>query len=187
MAEGDLTTLLEAHSAGDPNAMHELVAQAYPVLKALASRQILDHRNATLNTTALVHDAFVRFVDRKQCNWESRDHFLAFAARVMRQVVVDYYRARFAAKRGAGEAPLPLNESAVGEASGVERALLIDQLLDGLAEIDERLVRVVECRYFAGLTEPETATVLGVTTRTVQRDWRRARAWLEERLGDAAT
>ncbi|MEM9388267.1 MAG: ECF-type sigma factor [Pseudomonadota bacterium] len=177
----DVTQLLEAHRGGDAHALTELVERLYPVLKQLARRQLPAGRGRyTLNTTGVVHDAFLRFADNAECQWVSRDHFYAFAARVMRQVVVDHLRARSAAKRGDGKAPMPLEEEQVASPdSAPQRALLIDQLLDGLAEIDERLVQVVECRYFAGFTDDETAAALGVTARTVQRDWQRARAWLE--------
>ncbi len=178
----DLTRLLESHQKGDPEALHELVERVYPVLKELARRQLRGGRGMTINTTGLVHDAFMRFAEREDCAWESREHFFSFAARIMRQVVVDHFRARSAQKRGSGKSPLSIDEERVESPSTVERALLIDQLLDGLGEIDERLVRVVECRYFAGLTEDETARLLDVTPRTVQRDWRRARAWLQHAL-----
>lgn len=181
MPANDLTALLESHRAGDEAAMRELVDRVYPTLKDMARRQ-LRRREDALNTTGVVHDAFVRFAERRDCRWESRDHFFAFAARVMRQVVVDHLRARYSAKRGAGRDAVPLDELRVAAPASHERALLVDELLDGLGEVDDRLVRVVECRYFAGLTEEETARVLGVTARTVQRDWRRARAWLQHAL-----
>ncbi len=183
----DVTQLLEAHRGGDAAALAELVERLYPVLKQLARRQLPAGRGRyTLNTTGVVHDAFLRFAGNEECEWVSRDHFYAFSARLMRQVVVDHLRARSAAKRGAGQAAKTLEEEQVAAPAGApERALLIDQLLDGLAQIDERLVQVVECRYFAGYTDDETAAALGVNPRTVQRDWRRARAWLEVALHDS--
>lgn len=184
MADSDLTTLLAAHRSGDPEALPGLVERVYPVLKELARRQMPHARGSTLNTTGVVHDAFLRFSERRDCAFADRDHFLAFATTVMRQVVVDHLRARFAAKRGGGRAPATFDEQRFGITQPYERTLLIDELLDDLGEIDERLVRVVECRYFAGLTQAETARILGVTGRTVQRDWRRARAWLQQALED---
>lgn len=184
----DVTQLLEAHRGGDAAALAELVEHLYPVLKQLARRQLPAGRGRyTLNTTGVVHDAFLRFAGNAECQWASRDHFYAFAARVMRQVVVDHLRARSAAKRGDGKAPITLEEARVAAPdSAPQRALLIDQLLDGLANIDQRLVQVVECRYFAGYTDDETAAALGVTARTVQRDWQRARAWLELAMSEHA-
>ncbi len=180
----DITQLLASHRNGDTDAMRQLMVRVYPVLKDLARRQLPRARGNTLNTTGVVHDAYLRFVERAERDFENRDHFLAFAAKVMRQVVVDHVRARYAMKRGSGKVPLTLDEGRLGRSDAYERTLLVDQLLDGLGDIDERLVRVVECRYFAGLTEEETARVLGVTSRTVQRDWRRARAWLQQALED---
>ncbi len=185
MSETDLTQLLAAHSDGDEAALRELVAQVYPVLKDLARRQLPRARGETLNTTGIVHEAFIRFADRRACDFESRDHFMALAAKIMRQVVVDDLRTRLALKRGGGKAPITLDEGRHGQSEAYERTLLVDQLLDGLGDIDERLVNVVECRYFAGMTEEETARVLGVTGRTVQRDWRRARAWLQQALEES--
>ena len=185
MSGTDITQLLDSHRDGDPDALRELVGRVYPVLKELAHRQLPRARGETLNTTGVVHDAYLRFAERKECGFEDRDHFLAFAATVMRQVVVDHIRARYALKRGGGKPPLTLDEGRLGLAEAYERTLLVDQLLDGLGEIDERLVRVVECRYFAGLTKEETARVLGVTGRTVQRDWQRARAWLQQAADDS--
>ncbi len=184
MSGTDITQLLDSYRNGDPDALRELVGQVYPVLKELARRQLPHARGQTLNTTGVVHDAFLRFAERGDCGIENRAHFLALAARIMRQVVVDDVRSRLALKRGGGKAALTLDEGRVGLNDAHERTLLVDQLLDGLGELDERLVRVVECRHFAGLTEEETARVLGVTGRTVRRDWRRARAWLQQALDD---
>ncbi len=184
MTGPDITQLLEAHRNGDPDAFRELVEHVYPVLKEVARRQLRRAHGQTLNTTGVVHDAYLRFVERRDGGFENRDHFLAFAATVMRQIVVDHVRSRFAMKRGGGKAAFTLEEGKLGLTDAYERTILIDQLLDRLAKIDERLVRVVECRYFAGMTEEETARILGVTGRTVQRDWRRARAWLQEALDD---
>jgi RNA polymerase sigma factor (TIGR02999 family) len=182
MANPDLTELLESHRAGDPAALDRIVARVYPVLKDLARRQLRGAGGATLNTTGVLHEAFLRFVERKDCVWENRDHFYATAARIMRQVVVDHFRSGSAVKRGGAAAPLPLEEARVAAPGVLERTLLVDELLTHLAEIDPRLVQIVEYRYFAGFTEVETAQILGVTSRTVQRDWRRARAWLQELL-----
>jgi RNA polymerase sigma factor (TIGR02999 family) len=181
-----ITDLLAAHRDGDAEALSRLVPIVYEDLRKIARRQLRGARpGQTLDTTALVHEAYLRLVDQTRTPWNDRAHFFAVAARAMRHILVDYARNRSAAKRGGGIPPLPLDEGREGAASAVdaETLLAIDRALETLSKLDPRLPQVVECRFFAGLTEDETAEALGVSLRTVQRDWMRARAWLREELG----
>lgn len=154
-------------------------AAVYAVLHDLAHRQLRRSSGATLNTTALVHEAWMKLARGVADGFESRGHFLAVAAMAMRQVIVDYGRRRRAQRRGGGSAPLTESALArVGVDANVEELLAIDAALDKLAALDDRLAKVVEFRLFAGLEEEEIAEVLGVHVRTVRRDWRKARAFL---------
>lgn len=151
----------------------------YEVLHDLAHRQLRRSSGATLNTTALVHEAWIKLERGASGEFESRSHFLAVAAMAMRQVIVDYGRRRRAQRRGGGLAPATASAlSRVGVDAHVEELLAIDAALDKLAALDDRLAKVVEFRLFAGLEEEEIAEVLGVHVRTVRRDWRKARAFL---------
>lgn len=184
-ASGTRTAELLAHArAGDKNAFDGLYARLYGELRPLARRQLFgQRRRQTLDTTALLHETYARMVG-ETLPAESRAHFLAIAARAMRRVIVDYARAREAQKRGGGVHAVSLPEDSLGVKHDIETLITIDQALSGLAAFNERLVRVAECRLFGGLTEEETACALDVSLRTVQRDWPRARAWLQQRLGD---
>lgn len=175
--------LLEAYGAGDAAAFDKLVALLYPQLRSVARRQ-LGHGRAGLpfGTTGLVNEAYLRLARKPANPWTSSSHFFGVAARAMRQVLVDYARSRQASKRDRGRAPVTLDESRHGVEVEIEMVLQVDAALGRLAEIDPRLVRVIECRYFMGLTEEETAAALSVTARTVQRDWKRAKAWLRTEL-----
>jgi RNA polymerase sigma factor (TIGR02999 family) len=179
--------LLAAHRAGDPEALSLLVPLVYEDLRRLARWQLRGSGSRrTLDTTALVHEAYLRLVDQTRGSWKDRAHFFAVAARAMRQILIDYARRRSAAKRGGGQPSISLEEERHGSAAAeAERLLALEEALEALARIDERLPRIVECRFFAGMTDEETAEALGVSTRTVQRDWMRARAWLREVMGGA--
>lgn len=151
----------------------------YQLLHELAHRQLRRSSGATLNTTALVHEAWIKLARGASDGFESRGHFLAVASMAMRQVIVDYGRRRRAQRRGGGSAPVTASAlSRVGVDANIEELLAIDAALDKLATLDERLAKVVEFRLFAGLEEEEIAEVLGVHVRTVRRDWRKARAFL---------
>lgn len=180
---GEITRLLHEHRRGDRQAFDRLLPMVYEGLRIAARRQLRRlPRGATLETTGLVHEAYLQLVDEAGVDWQSRGHFLAIAARAMRRIAVDHARRRSAAKRGGGEAPVTLVPSHALGADPTDTVLAVHQALQELADVNPRLVQVVECRYFAGYTEEETAEALEVSTRTVQRDWLRARAWLAEAL-----
>jgi RNA polymerase sigma factor (TIGR02999 family) len=178
-----ITDLLERASGGDDTALADLVPAVYDELKQIAHRQLRRlPESETLNTTALVHEAFLKLTAGTQPGWHDRCHFFAVAARAMRQLAVDYARKRMAEKRGGGRQQVPLEAVPVAAAGEPDVVLAIDDALEKLTDLDPRLARVVECRFFGGLTEPETATALSVTERTVRRDWVKARAWLYREL-----
>jgi RNA polymerase sigma factor (TIGR02999 family) len=180
---GQLTQLLVEYRNGDRGAFDRLVPLVYPDLQRIARAHLRRLPSGqTLETNGLVHEAWMKLVDRTRADWQDRVHFLAVASRAMRQVVVDYARRRRAGKRGGGARALQLDESSLAVEAQADWLLTLDTALERLGEHNPRLVRVVECRYFAGLGEEETAGVLGVSLRTAQRDWLRARAWLREEL-----
>jgi RNA polymerase sigma factor (TIGR02999 family) len=172
-----VTQLLIAYRDGDRDAFDRLVPMVYEDLRRIARRQLRRGQpGQTLNTTGLVHEAYLKLVDPAKVDWQGRGHFLAVSARAMRQVIIGYARKRSAGKRGGGERPVTLDEAQIAVDEQADRAL------ERLGGKDPRLARVVECRFFAGLSEEETAQALGVSLRTAQRDWMRARAWLKEEL-----
>lgn len=181
-----ISTLLRAHRGGDRGALDRLMPLVYDDLHRLARRQLAgEGRGRTLDTTGLVHEAYLRLAEASRAAWEGRGHFFAVSARAMRQIVVDYARERGAAKRGGGVRPATLDDESAAIESRAEEILAVDQALAGLGALDPQLPRIVECRFFAGLTEEETAEALALPLRTVQRDWARARAWLKRALGGA--
>ena len=180
---GDLTRLLRAHAAGDPEAFERLVPLVYQDLRRVARRQLRRGQPmALLETTGLVHEVWLKLVEGLDVDWQDRRHFLAVCARAMRQVIVDHARRMGAAKRGGGAAAVELDEEHL-PADDVAHLLTVDHALTRLAQRNPRLAQVVECRFFAGLSEDETAEALGISLRTAQREWLRARAWLREDLG----
>jgi RNA polymerase sigma factor (TIGR02999 family) len=186
MAEGprDVTELLQAHGRGEAGVFDRLVPLVYDDLRRAARQQLRRRAGlVSLDTTALVHEAYLRLVDQSRAVWQSRGHFLAVSAIAMRQILVDHARARTRQKRG-GESPHEaLDERTAAVQHEAEQLLILNDALERLAAEDARLVRVVECRYFAGLSEEETAEALGVSARTVQRDWLKARVWLRRYMG----
>lgn len=181
---GEITALLQAHHQGDREAFNLLVPLVYERMRRIARRQLAGGGGgAMLDTTSLVHEAYVQLVEETGVDWQDRSHFYAVCARAMRRIVVDYARRRMARKRGGGVPDLALESVNVGEREPLELILAVDQAVNTLASFNERLARVVECRCFAELTEEQTAEALGVSLRTVQRDWMRARAWLSKELG----
>jgi RNA polymerase sigma factor (TIGR02999 family) len=140
------------------------------------------HGDDTLTTTGLVHEAYLKLVDQTRANWQDRAHFLAVASMAMRQILVDHARERGALKRGGDLRRVDLDEDVVAASEQAAHLLALDEALTELAQVDGRLARVVECRFFGGLTEEETAEALGITARTVRRDWTKAKALLYQRL-----
>jgi RNA polymerase sigma factor (TIGR02999 family) len=183
MGHGDITELLKAHAAGDADALHDLLPRVYDELRRMAHRRMQEERAGhTFSTTALVHEAYLELVDLDRIDWKDRTHFFALAARVMRNVLVDYAVKRNAKKRGGDQDHVPLRDEDAAEELHLDDVLSVHQALQRLAEIDERQARVVECRFFGGLTIDETAEALNISPATVGRDWRVARAWLNREL-----
>ncbi|MBA3345598.1 MAG: sigma-70 family RNA polymerase sigma factor [Gemmatimonadales bacterium] len=182
-APRDVSALLADWRGGDAGAMDRLLPLVYHELRSIAHRQLLSERPGhTLSTTALVHEAYVKLVDQTRAQWTDQAHFLAVAARAMRRILVDYARKRQAAKRGGPQQPVTLEESAVMAEDRADALVALDEALTRLATLDERMGQVVECRFFGGLTEEETASALQVTSRTVRRDWAKAKGWLYQEL-----
>jgi RNA polymerase sigma factor (TIGR02999 family) len=179
----EITQLLQAFGAGEEEALGRLMPLVYEDLRRIARSHLRRGPSGrTLGATGVVHEAYFKLAGQAGTRWENRSHFLAVAARAMRQVIISYARRSSAAKRGGDERPVTLEEGQIGVEAQAESLLDLERALVRLGERDERLVRVVECRYFAGLTEEETAEALDTSLRTVQRDWARARAWLREEL-----
>jgi RNA polymerase sigma factor (TIGR02999 family) len=179
----DVTRLLGRLGSGDAAALDELMATVYDQLRRIAHNQLHEERDDhPFQTTELVHEAYEKLVDHHAVEWEDRQHFYAVAARAMRQVLVDVARRQTAQKRGGNRTRDDLAEVALRGEAGPEQVVVVDDLLEVLAEQDERVAQVVECRFFAGYTIAETADVLGVSCSTVNRDWKSARAWLNREL-----
>jgi RNA polymerase sigma factor (TIGR02999 family) len=178
---GEITLLLRAASDGDEPALNRLIALLYVDLRQLA-RRVSGRPGAALDTTSLVHECYLRFIDSGRLALNDRAHFFNLAARVMRQLLCDFARERLADKRGGGAVHCSLQDHDAVERDEAGRWLAIDQALEQLAEHHPLQARVVECRFFAGLTEAETAEALDRPLRSVQRDWQAARLWLNRRL-----
>jgi RNA polymerase sigma-70 factor (ECF subfamily) len=179
----EITRLLVAWSDGDEQAFTALMPLVYGELRRLASRRLGRERAGhTLQTTALVHEAYLRLVDQKEANWRNRAHFFAVAAQMMRRILVDYARSRNFAKRGGGAKQVSLDEAMIVSDERAADVVALDEALDALARFDERKSRMVELRFFGGLSIEETAEVLGVSPGTVMRDWTLAKAWLQREI-----
>ncbi|MCH9648457.1 MAG: sigma-70 family RNA polymerase sigma factor [Deltaproteobacteria bacterium] len=179
----EITRLLEGWRQGDEEASGRLIPLVYSDLRHLARLEIRRrHGNATLDPTALVHEAYLRLSNQSVAPWKNRGHFFAVAAKAMRQIIVDHARKRLALKRGSGQGELTLDEKLIAVDEQAETLLALDQALEKLSQLSDRMTQVVECRFFAGLTAEETAEALGVTRRTVQRDWLKAQALLKKEL-----
>jgi len=177
-AAADLTNMLQRWSDGDQQARDELVARVYRELKSIARVQLLSERgNHTLQPTALVHEAWLKLINIDQVEWQDRVHFIAVSARIMRQILVDSGRRKRAAKRQP-EALLTIPVGAVGSSDEAIDVLALDAAMSQLEALNPMHANVVELRYFGGLTIPETAAALNVSTPTVNRAWRAARSWL---------
>jgi RNA polymerase sigma factor (TIGR02999 family) len=181
--DADITAQLVAWREGEPSARDKLFPLVYDELRRIAHNQIgREGVGHTLDTTALVHEAYLKLVDQTRAEWTDRSHFFAIAANAMRRILVDYARRYRTEKRGAAPRRVSLTDGMLVADERADTLLAVDEALTELARIDERLSRVVECRFFAGLTEEETAEVLGVTARTVRRDWTKAKGWLHRTL-----
>ena len=178
----DVTELLVAAEAGTPGALDRVLPIVYDELKVLAASYLRsESAGHTLQTTGLVHEAYVRLVGQRQTTWQNRSHFFGIAAQAMRQILVDHARRRRALKRGGGKA-VTLDDDAAASDADLDEILSIDEALQRLAALDPRQVRIVELRYFAGLSIEDTAESLGISPATVKRDWLSAKAWLQREL-----
>jgi RNA polymerase sigma factor (TIGR02999 family) len=179
----DVTHLLQQWSAGDPSALGDLMPLVFDDLRQIARAQFQrETPGHTLQPTALVSEVYLRLCDQRQVHWDNRKQFFAFAAFLMRRILVDHAKGRHTAKRGGGLAALPLDEALAVPVPDEVDLVVLDQALDRLAAIDERQARLVELRFFVGLTNEEAAEVLGVSLTAVKRDWRTARVWLHREM-----
>jgi RNA polymerase sigma factor (TIGR02999 family) len=186
-AEPDTTQLLLDARAGNRAAFDRLFSHVYDALREIAHQRLLKHRpGETLDTTALVHEAYLRLVDQTRAEWRDRAHFFALASRAMRFVLVDYARARTAAKRGGREPDVPLDAVQVAADERATDLVALAEALEGLTGVSPRLGEVVDYRFFGGLTFEEIAEATGMSVPTVKRDWARARAWLYRTMQPAA-
>lgn len=182
----DVTALLRAWTGGDEKALDRLLPVLYEELHRTARAYMRRERSGhTLQTTALVNEVFMRLVDIHQIQWHDRVHFLTTAAQLMRRILVDHARRRGYRKRGGGERPVPLDESALISAGCGSHFVVVDDALNALAKRDARKAKVVEMKFFGGLSVEETAAALNVSTQTVLRDWSLAKAWLRREMAQA--
>jgi RNA polymerase sigma factor (TIGR02999 family) len=180
----EITRMLQEWSGGKQEALDALLPLVYEELHRQASRYLRrERRDHTLQTTALIHEAYLKLIDQRGVNWQNRAHFFGIAAQAMRRILVDYAKARHRSKRGGIGEDLPLEEAAlvVSEERSIDLVAL-DEALTRLAEFDERQARIVELRYFSGLNIEETAEVLHISPATVKSDWNVAKAWLRHEI-----
>ena len=179
----DITELLQACSEGERDAFDRLIPVVYEDLRAIAHQRLSRERpDHTLNTTGIVHEAYIKLVPQATATWRDRAHFFAVSSKVMRDLLIDHARERNAAKRGGGAIHIPIADELHGRDTRTIDLLALDEAMARLGEMDTRLEQVVECRYFGGLSMKETAEALGTSLRTAERDWRRARAYLYQAL-----
>jgi RNA polymerase sigma factor (TIGR02999 family) len=182
-SEKEVTRLLVAWSNGDQAALEQLTPLVYSELHRLAHRYLgRERKGHTLQTTALVHEAYLRLIDQKEVRWQNRAHFFAIAAQMMRRILVDYARSRNVARRGGGAQQVSLDEAMEVSDERASDVIALDEALKGLSELDQRKSRIIELRFFGGLSIEETAEVLGVSPGTVMRDWTFAKAWLQREI-----
>jgi RNA polymerase sigma factor (TIGR02999 family) len=182
-----ITEALCALRNGAPDAMDRLVPLVYERLRRIAHLQLRSEPvGHTFSTTALVHEAYLKLVDQTRADWQDRGHFFAVASGAMRRILVDYARRYRAARRGGEDGapvrPIPLDDTEIAIAERADALVALDEALERLGRLDERQARVVECRFYGGLTEEETAAALGISQRTVAREWVTARGWLYQEL-----
>lgn len=181
--KGQITKLLREVRLGDRDAETKVMSLVYPDLRLVAARLMRrERRGHTLQATAIVHEAYLRLVSNQERTWRNRAHFFAVAAGVMRHILVDHARRHVAGKRGAGRERVDLDQALRITDADVDTVLEVDRVLRRLEQVDARLCRVVELRFFGGLTEEEAAEVLGISVISVKRDWSLAKAWLYEEL-----
>ena len=182
-APADVTQLLIAWSNGDQAARERLMSVVYEELHRLARRYMRNESPGhTLQTSALVNEAFIRLVDQRDVHWQNRSHFFGIAAQMMRRILVDYARSRNFAKRGGGERALSLDEGLIVSEERSAEVVAVHEALEGLAKIDPRQAQIVELKFFGGLSNDETGEVLAVSPGTVARDWTMAKAWLRREI-----
>ena len=180
---GDVTQLLVELKRGNRQAEERLIPLVYSELRRIAAIYLRrEAANHSFQPTALVHEAYLRLTRIQEIDWQSRSHFFAVSATLMRRILVDHARANLAGKRGQGWDPVSLNDAIVPAPGRAPEILALDLALLELAKLDERQCKIVEMRFFAGMSEEETANVLGISARTVKRDWRIAKAWLYKEL-----
>ena len=185
--DADVTELLLDLQAGDSGAVDAILPHVYGELQDLARRQLRGERDGhTFDTAALVHEAYLKLIRQDRVDWQGRSHFLGVASLAMRRILVNYAKKRRAQKRGGGEMAVTFQDDGVGREARTDDLLALDEALDGLAERSERQARVVEMWFFGGLTHAEIAEALGVSEPTIRRDWRVARAWLNQALQSEA-
>jgi len=185
--EHEITQLLAAWREGNQSALDELYPLVYDELHRLARRYMSRERKGhTLQTTALINEAYVRLVDQKNVHWANRSHFFAISAQIMRRILIDHARRHAYAKRGGGARQVSLDETATLTQGDFSEFLRLDEALKSLAQLDPRRSQVVELRYFGGLNNEEIAGVLNISENTVIRDWNMARAWLYRQLSEGA-
>src|SRR5713101_2165029 len=180
---GEVSQLLVAWNKGDGTALDRLMPLVYEELRRMARRHMVRQQPGTLQTTALINEAYVRLVGQPAKKWQNRSHFFAVGAQAMRHILVDYARSRQSAKRGGGVRPVSLHQAMFATDERAAELVAVDEALTELATLHSRQSRVVEYRFFGGLTVEETAEVLQVSPETVMRDWRMAKAWLHRGLG----
>jgi RNA polymerase sigma-70 factor (ECF subfamily) len=182
-AATDVTLLLKRFSSGDEQALAELIPQIYEELRRLASFYLYGERpDHTLQTTDLVHEAYLRMVDQKHVEWNNRNHFFGVAAQMMRRILVDHARKHVSLKRGGSLARISLEQAAVFSRERPNELIAVDELLTRLASLDPQGSRIVELRFFAGLSLEETAEVTGLSTAKVRREWSATKAWLTREM-----
>jgi RNA polymerase sigma factor (TIGR02999 family) len=176
---GEITGLLGKLSSGQAEASSRLIALVYTQLRSIAGRCMQRERPGhTLQPTVLVHEAYLRLAAETGVQWQSRAHFFGFAARIMRRVLLDYAREHRALKRGGAAARISLDDAFLITEDQLDRVLILDESLQKLAAVDPQQARIVEFRFFAGMTVEETSEVMGMSTATIKREWSHARAWL---------
>ena len=184
-ADKDVTTLLLEWSQGSRVALEQVTPLIYDELRRLAARQLRRERPGhTLQSTALVHEAYLKLIDQQRVQWHDREHFFAVASQMIRRILVSYARSRNSIKRGGGRTMLTLND--VGSATSEIDLIALDDALERLSRLDAQQGRIIELRFFGGVSIQATAKLLGISTATVNRDWKLARAWLHRELASGA-